>query len=93
MQRGAIRALELEAEIREHRTVRATLEAKTRARELIEEAGLASGDDASAEALAALPYTADGRLHEEAFHALIDHLQWKHQAPARVLRLATTGAD
>lgn len=77
--RGALRAAELEEEIRQTDQKTRSLEAASRAWELLEER-LSAGEDTTGvrEGLLdeELPMTGDGVLHEEAFLALVDARRW-----------------
>ena len=81
LQRDALRAAELQGEIRErHRECRLA-EAQDRAYQLLDErsqlAGVGVEPAVRAAVLADLPLTGEGELHEGAFAALVDALVWK----------------
>lgn len=95
--RGALRAAELEAELVATGRDSALLEASGRAHELLQGRCHVLSDDAcravSADVLASLPLTEDGRLHEAAFVALLESRVWERREREVVAVMASGQFD
>lgn len=78
LQRSALRALELEAEVREHRQAAAAARAQA---ELCRRSLRLSDSERQAAAGLAVdpPLTAEGELHEAAFAAAVDAAVWEQR--------------
>lgn len=79
LQRSALRAAALEAEIRQLEQERLDRDAETRARELLEQCDQMPADAQAVcgPLLADLPRTGRGVLHETAFLALVERSLWQ----------------
>lgn len=95
--RGALRAAELEVETATVARDTALLDADARAHQLLQgrchEVGVPVDPEVRDEVLAGLPMTADGRLHEAAFVALLDARVWAHREREVVAVMATGHFD
>jgi len=85
LQRGALRAAELEREVR-------PLAAERRALEVLASSPY-SADAVSEGVLAELPLTAQGKLHELAFLALVDAHVWEQREKALAETFSTGRHD
>lgn len=95
LQRKALRAVELEQETAALARERQLIAADMRARVLLEERRTTVGEvpaTVAGEALASLPYTADGELHEDAFAALVE-LRLQFDQELRAVLAADRGSQ